>query len=105
MIIATCAFGLGIDCPDIERVVNWGSPNTLEDLVQESGRAGRNGIPAESILIYKSPGQNVCKEIKEYGENTIMCRRLLLFKDFLFSNIHTNIVNTTNCCDLCAIQQ
>jgi len=35
-IIARSAFGLGIDCPDIERVVNWGPPNALENLVQES---------------------------------------------------------------------
>jgi len=33
VIIATSAFGLGIDCPDIMRVINWGSPSTLEDLV------------------------------------------------------------------------
>ena len=73
VMVATCAFGLGIDFPDIVRVVNWGSPNTLEDLVQQSGRVGRNGISTESILIYKNPGRNVSNVVTEYGENTVMC--------------------------------
>ena len=105
VIIATCAFGLGIDIPDIVRVVNWGSPNTLEDLVQQSGRAGRNGISAESILIYKNPGRNVSNAVKEYEENTVMCHRMLLYKDFLFNCVDMNIVNTNDCCDLCAVRQ
>jgi len=55
-IIARSAFGLGINCPDIERVVNWVPPNALENLVQESGRAGQNRIPSRSILVYRNPG-------------------------------------------------
>ena len=43
LIIASTAFGLGIDCKDIARVINYGTPTTLEELVQEMGRAGRNG--------------------------------------------------------------
>ena len=37
LLISTTAFGLGVDCPDIERVINRGTPNTLEELVQETG--------------------------------------------------------------------
>jgi len=43
LMIATTAFGMGVDCPDIEKVINWGCPNTLEELVQETGRGGRDG--------------------------------------------------------------
>ena len=44
LLIATTAFGLGVNCPDTERVINWGSPtDTLEELVQESGRLGEMG--------------------------------------------------------------
>jgi len=37
LIIATTAFGMGIDCPDIRRIVHWGMPSTLEEYVQETG--------------------------------------------------------------------
>lgn len=37
LLIATTAFGLGVDCPDVVRIINFGSPTTLEELVQESG--------------------------------------------------------------------
>ena len=57
LLIATTAFGLGVDCMEIKRVVNFGTPNTLEELVQESGRAGRNGEPAESILYPRTFGK------------------------------------------------
>ena len=53
LIIASTAFGLGIDCKDIMRVINYGTPNTLEELVQEIGRAERNGksITVQGLLI------------------------------------------------------
>ena len=53
LLIATTAFGLGVDCPDIDWVINYGSPRTLEELVQESGRAGKDGHQAEAILYPK----------------------------------------------------
>ena len=43
IVIASSAFRLGVDCPDISQVIRWGAPNTLEDLVQESGPAGQDG--------------------------------------------------------------
>ena len=36
IVIATTAFGLGIDCPDIRRIIHWGSPRTLEEYAQET---------------------------------------------------------------------
>ena len=43
LVIATSVFGLGVDCLDIGWVINWESPSTLEELVQQSGRAGQDG--------------------------------------------------------------
>ena len=98
LIIATCAFGLGIDCSDIARIIHWGPPNTLEELVQETGRAGRNGMPSKAILYYGKPGRHVDKSMKEYGENSSICRRIFLYRNFLFTN---TVQKTANCCDLC----
>ena len=50
VVIATIAFGMGLDCPNIRRVIRWGPSNDIEDYLQETGRAGRDGEPAEALL-------------------------------------------------------
>ena len=101
LIIASSAFGLGVDIPDITRIVNWGLPNTLEELVQETGRAGRDGSPAEAILYFRNTGKKASKFVKEYAANTSLCRRYLLFKDFMFCECGNETVTPCRCCDLC----
>ncbi len=52
VLCSTCAYGMGMDKPDIRSVVHYGLPGSVEAYLQESGRAGRDGEPAEALLIH-----------------------------------------------------
>ena len=98
VVIATTAFGMGIDCPDIRVVYHWGPPSCLEEYAQETGRAGRDGQSSKAILLHKMINKFVADEVRIYISNKSQCRLTLLYNQFLFE---ADIKDAKNCCDIC----
>ena len=101
VLIATVAFGMGVDCSDIRKIIHFGPPSNVETYLQATGRAGRDGEQAYSLLLNRKTRCQIEQPMADYAENTTVCHRELLFKDFY--NYTTPVyLNKSMCCDLCA---
>ena len=106
VVIATVAFGMGLDCPNVRRVVHWGPSSDIEQYVQETGRAGRDGLPSMASLYVTDLRSHPTKEcMKEYYKNKDKCRRKMILYHFeqSESQAHDNSPSLCSCCDVCAI--
>lgn len=107
LLVATCAYGMGIDKKNIRTVIHIDLPPTVESYLQESGRAGRDRKQSRAVLIYNCSSKNRLEKMTEdlsrnrflslieYAENKTQCRRETLL----------SLLNSTpeicNGCDVC----
>jgi ATP-dependent DNA helicase RecQ len=69
VVVATVAFGMGIDKPDVRFVVHYDLPRHIEGYYQETGRAGRDGLPADALLLYGAQDIATARWLIENSEN------------------------------------
>ncbi|PIQ30468.1 MAG: DNA helicase RecQ [Zetaproteobacteria bacterium CG_4_9_14_3_um_filter_49_83] len=115
VIVATIAFGMGVDKPNVRFVIHHDLPKSIESYYQETGRAGRDGLESEALMLYGSGDVNLVRRLIENVENieqrrvevhklnsmvalaeALTCRRRVLLGYF-----GENMEDACDNCDIC----
>ena len=99
ILICTIAFGMGIDCKGVHRVIHFGASKTIESYLQECGRAGRDNQPSVCYLLYNGFLASHCSsEMKKFVQS-LTCRKDSIAENF--PGNHGQITKVCSCCDVC----
>jgi ATP-dependent DNA helicase RecQ len=116
VLTATCAYGMGVDKGDIRTVIHRDTPPSVEAYLQESGRAGRDGLASRAVLLWGpedrqalkraegQKGETRVRALLAYGRNAGSCRREALLRLLDYEgNGETPAGNGPEqiCCDVC----
>jgi ATP-dependent DNA helicase RecQ len=111
VLVATCAFGMGVDKSDIRTVIHRDCPPSVEAYLQEAGRAGRDGLQSKAILLWgpedeisikrtkSEAGEKRLRELLDYARNTTRCRREALLAMLNYEGDTAS--PEALCCDVC----
>ena len=109
VVFATVALGMGLNMKDVDTIIHYGAPRSLDDYFQESGRGGRSGGDAVSKIYWKPGDCPIRKKpvtlrdreliaVRRYLENTTTCRRKWLLDHF---DVRLK-EPVQRCCDVCS---
>jgi len=121
ILVATNAFGMGVDYPDVRLIVHFQCPGSVEAYYQEAGRAGRDGLPSECLLFFGAGdmvtqrrlfsgsttsaavlkrNEEALARVESYA-STMDCRQKFLCAHFTGRKDH----QLCECCDLCTLDE
>ena len=114
VVVATDAFGMGVDIPDVRYVILYGAPRSMESLAQQLGRAGRDGIQSHCLVLHYPVGNGCSAKVKEflkkkdcYSKALNSCFTLkmdptdFIVKDTVINHVEVNCKCCLNCYTEC----